>query len=96
MRIDCPCCGPRDVGEFSYLGDGSGTRPSGMEVEPAAMVDYVYSRDNPRGPITELWYHGYGCRSWLAVSRDTRNHEIASVSFARDLPPTGTSGKAAS
>ncbi len=21
MRIDCPCCGVRDVGEFSYLGD---------------------------------------------------------------------------
>ena len=85
MRIDCPCCGLRDVGEFSYLGDAAPTRPSGMDADPAAMFDYVYLRDNPAGALSELWYHGSGCRSWLVVGRDTRTHEIASVAFARDV-----------
>ena len=29
MRIPCPCCGPRDHGEFTYLGDATVSRPSG-------------------------------------------------------------------
>ena len=84
MRIDCPCCGLRESGEFSYLGDASLHRPDGMAASPAAMLDYVYLRDNPAGPHRELWYHGAGCRSWLVVTRDTRNHEVADVVFARD------------
>ena len=84
MRIECPCCGLRDVSEFSYLGDASLDRPDGMESSPAAMLDYVYLRDNPAGLHRELWYHGTGCRSWLVVTRDTRNHDIADVVFARD------------
>jgi sarcosine oxidase subunit delta len=77
MRIPCPHCGPRDVREFSYLGDAAPTRP-----DPAAadalerFTEYVYLRDNPAGPLRELWYHGAGCQAWLAVTRDTRTHEI--------------------
>jgi sarcosine oxidase subunit delta len=41
-----------------------------------AWVDYVYFRDNPAGPLDELWFHGAGCRSWLHVLRDTRTHDI--------------------
>src|SRR5690348_859280 len=48
----------------------------------AAWVDYVYLRDNPCGPLDELWYHAAGCRSWFHVLRDTRTHEI--------LPPDGS------
>ena len=84
MRIDCPCCGLRDVGEFTLLGDASPVRPeptAGLD----AMTDYVYLRDNPAGPHRELWYHGFGCRTWLVVCRDTRTHEIAEVAFAREV-----------
>ena len=84
MRIDCPCCGLRDNGEFSYYGDASLARPDGMDASPVAMVDYVYLRDNPAGAHRELWYHGAGCRCWLVVSRDTRDHAITAVVFARD------------
>jgi heterotetrameric sarcosine oxidase delta subunit len=88
MRIPCPHCGPRDVREFSYLGDATLRRP-----DPAAadaleqFTDYVYLRDNPAGPHHELWYHGFGCQAWLVVTRDTRNHAI---SAARSLKSDGT------
>ncbi len=52
----------------------------------AAFFDYVYLRDNPAGPLAELWYHRAGCRSWLVVERDTRTHAIASAALAADAP----------
>lgn len=80
MRIQCPYCGSRDLSEFTYLGDAMlADRPSGDD--PVAMHDYVYLRTNPAGAQNELWYHSAGCRSWLDVTRDTRTHEIASVSL---------------
>lgn len=84
MRITCPHCGPRDAQEFSYLGDAAPERPDGMEVPEAAMFYYVYQRDNPAGPLRELWYHGAGCHAWLVVTRDTRTHAIAAVETVRD------------
>jgi heterotetrameric sarcosine oxidase delta subunit len=89
MRIDCPFCGQREVGEFSYLGDAAPKRPSFVaadsNAQPAnedAFFDYVYLRDNPAGEMTEWWYHGGGCRSWLKVARNTLTHEIFSVEAA--------------
>lgn len=88
MRIDCPCCGFRDVGEFSLLGDAAPMRANGMDVSLQTMTDYVYLRDNPAGPYRELWYHAFGCRSWLVVDRDTRTHAISAVAFASDVART--------
>lgn len=70
MRLDCPYCGSRDIAEFTYRGD--------------AAADDPYLRDNPAGPISELWRHARGCRQWLVVRRDTRTHEIFGVVFARE------------
>jgi heterotetrameric sarcosine oxidase delta subunit len=83
MRIPCPHCGLRDVQEFTYLGDAGQKRPHGMESSEAAMVDYVYVRDNPRGVHDELWYHGAGCQAWLIVRRNTLTHAIESAAPAK-------------
>ncbi len=87
MRIKCPCCGERDAHEFTYRGAAGLKRPDpeapGAE---AAFVDYVYLRDNPAGPLAELWYHRAGCRSWLIVERDTRTHAIARTALAAVAP----------
>jgi sarcosine oxidase subunit delta len=48
------------------------------------FFEAVYLRNNPAGPHEELWYHGFGCRGWLRVARDTRTHEIFGVSFAEE------------
>ena len=80
MRITCPFCGDRDLHEFAYLGDARPRRPEPDSPDAATrFFDYVYLRDNPAGPIEELWYHATGCRSWLAVGRDTRTHAISAV-----------------
>ena len=91
MRIDCPYCGARDQGEFSYLGDASPERPRDppeVALDEAAMARwtaYVYQRDNPAGPHRELWQHVAGCRAWLVVTRDTVTHEILGVESAQAL-----------
>ena len=82
MRIHCPHCGPRGHDEFVHQGDAAPRRPQ-ADAPDAAFHDYVYLRDNPAGPYRELWFHAAGCHSWLVVERDTRTHEIRSVTFAR-------------
>jgi len=84
MRIQCPYCGERDLTEFAYLGDATRMRPEPAAPDaPEQFFAAVYLRDNPAGPHNELWYHASGCRSWLAVTRDTRTHEISAVRFAK-------------
>jgi heterotetrameric sarcosine oxidase delta subunit len=80
MRIQCPFCGERDASEFTYLGDATVRRPSA----PEKFFEAVYLRDNPAGRHEELWYHGFGCRSWLRVTRDTRTHEIFTVQMCNE------------
>ena len=88
MRIDCPFCGRRDQGEFTYRGDATVVRPT-ANAAMDAFYDYVYLRDNPAGLHRELWYHGLGCRAFLEVTRDVRTHAIDAVKAA-----TGASGGA--
>ena len=88
MRIPCPYCGERDVSEFSYRGDAAFRRPDPDAADaPARFFEAVYLRDNPAGRHEELWYHAFGCHSWLRVIRDTRTHEIFSVTFAKVSAP---------
>ncbi len=82
MRIPCPYCGERDAEEFSIQGEVAGPRPQNDSLED--FNAYVHFRDNPLGPTREYWYHAAGCRRWLIVSRDTRDHTILGVRFAGD------------
>ena len=83
MRINCPFCGERDASEFVYGGDAHFQRPDAGAADADSLFhDAVYLRDNPAGPHRELWYHAFGCRGWLQVTRDTRTHEIFQASWA--------------
>ena len=77
LRIPCPYCGLRDQTEFHYGGEASVTRPAAPEaVGDAAWADYLFYRDNVKGPHRERWVHSFGCRQWFIVERDTLTHEI--------------------
>lgn len=80
LLIACPHCGPRNHREFAYGGDANSRRPpeSGGEQD---WFEFVYMRDNPRGPHRELWQHVQGCRAWIVVTRDTATHEIGDTSL---------------
>ena len=80
MIINHPILGPRDAQEFVYLGDANlMNRPDGMTAGIEVFHDYLYNRDNRRGPLREQWWHVHGCRRWLVVERDTQTNEILSV-----------------
>jgi len=86
LHIPCPVCGERPETEFGFGGDATVVHPGpGASVEDYA--DYLYLRDNPRGPHRELWIHRHGCRRWLVVERDTLTHEIAGAELAADRAP---------
>lgn len=88
FRIDCPICGTRDHTEFAYGGDATVVRPAMDETDPDVWFDFVFLRDNPRGPHAEYWHHVQGCRQWLVVERDTLTHAMGKVALARDAKGT--------
>lgn len=88
LLITCPFCGPRNHTEFRYGSDANLLRPA-EEAAESDWFDYVYMRDNPRGPHEEYWQHALGCRSWIRVRRDTVTHDITEVSFASGLIAQG-------
>ena len=55
---------------------GAASTPNPAQVSREEWLDYVYLRDNPRGPHLEWWYHAAGCRRWFKVHRDTLTHEV--------------------
>ena len=87
MLIPHPLLGPRDVGEFSYMGDASLLeRPDGTAPDAATRFhDHLFLRANPAGSHHELWFHEHGDRSWLVITRDTLTHEITGAELARDV-----------
>ncbi|NQW10573.1 MAG: sarcosine oxidase subunit delta [Alphaproteobacteria bacterium] len=90
IRIPCPHCGPRDHAEFSYAGDATKIRPADPDAATAAdWHDYVYFRDNPRGPHMEYWHHTQGCRAYVKVLRDTSTHEVLAAGMPGDTLEAG-------
>ena len=72
LRIPCPRCGSRPSEEFTYGGE---LRPLEAD-DPAAEFARIYLRENAAGPRPERWFHSYGCRRWLTVTRDTRTNRV--------------------
>jgi len=80
LRISCPWCGERDQTEFSYGGQARRARPAHPEqLDDLQWAEYLFYRDNPRGPHRERWVHSWGCHQWFTVVRDTLTHEILQV-----------------
>ena len=77
LLIRCPWCGPRDEIEFRYGGQAEIAYPA----DPGALsdpewADFLFMRDNTRGPFRERWCHVHGCRRWFKAVRDTSTHRF--------------------
>jgi sarcosine oxidase, subunit delta len=78
--IECPWCGPREEVEFHYGGQAHVSYPE----DPASLSDeewaeYLFVRDNTRGPFAERWVHATGCRRWFNAIRDTVSYHFERV-----------------
>lgn len=80
MRITCPHCGPRDRREFTWSGAHL-PRPA-RDAAPEDWHAYVHLRDNPAGPVRELWYHD-PCGAFIVADRDTVTHAVHATTLAR-------------
>jgi heterotetrameric sarcosine oxidase delta subunit len=72
IKIPCPHCGPRAYTEFTFGGE---LRPTEA---PDVDADFrrVYLRDNVPGDQEERWFHAFGCRRWLTLTRNTLTNRI--------------------
>ena len=85
IRINCPYCGLRGHEEFNYIGDATKQRPaSPADATAAEWHDFVYIRDNLRGPHQEIWQHIQGCRAFVRVLRNTLTHEVLATGLPQD------------
>ena len=88
LLIRCPWCGPRDEIEFRYGGQAHVTYPADPEsLSDEAWANYLFLRDNPRGPFRERWMHVAGCRRWFNAVRDTGTHAFLATYRYGEEPP---------
>lgn len=80
LLIPCIHCGPRDETEFHYGGEAGVPYPEHPDqLTDAEWAQFLFYRDNPKGPFEERWLHRIGCRQWFNVVRDTSTYEILDV-----------------
>lgn len=93
MLIPCPYCGPRNEDEFHYGGQAHVAYPD----DPAATDDqswaeFLFYRDNVKGPFAERWMHAAGCRRWFNTVRDTVTYEFLAVYRVGEQRPEPVEG----
>lgn len=77
LVIPCPYCGPRDQDEFVYGGEAHRARPAEPQaLSDAEWADFVFMRDNAKGPHRERWCHAAGCGRWFNVIRSTASDRV--------------------
>ncbi len=87
LLVPCPYCGPRSEGEFTY---GGARRPlPPLDADISIWRDVLYTENNPRDRLVELWHHTSGCEIWVEITRDTTSHRILSTRVPQ--PEAGTS-----
>jgi sarcosine oxidase subunit delta len=91
LLIRCPYCGPRPEIEFSYGGQAHIARPARpAELSDQQWAEYLYIRDNPRGPHAERWRHSHGCGRFFNALRDTVTDRIDATYRIGEAPPAGS------
>lgn len=88
FEIQCPWCGLRDEREFTYGGESHINRPD-PSVSDVVWGDYLYNRDNLKGPYRERWRHTAGCGQWFNALRHTVTHDIKAIYKMGEQAPDG-------
>jgi sarcosine oxidase subunit delta len=88
LLIQCPYCGERPEVEFVYGGQAHIARPQhSAEFSDQQWTDFLYRRDNTRGPHAERWRHTHGCGRFFNALRDTTtDHFLATYKLGKTPP----------
>ncbi|MBT0767380.1 sarcosine oxidase subunit delta [Kineosporia sp. J2-2] len=90
LLIRCPWCGDREETEFGYGGQAHvAYPPSAEQLSDDEWAQYLFFRDNPKGPFAERWVHAAGCRRWFNAVRHTVSNEFISVYRPGEKPAGG-------
>ena len=80
LLITCPWCGDREETEFGYGGQAHVAYPAQPEnLTDEEWAQYLFFRENPKGPFAERWVHSAGCRRWFNAVRDTVSNEFLRI-----------------
>jgi sarcosine oxidase subunit delta len=92
LLIPCPWCGERPEIEFVYGGQAHIARPADAgALSDEEWADFLYMRDNPKGPHAERWRHIHGCGRFFNVVRDTATDTILAA-YLTGQPRPGAPG----
>jgi sarcosine oxidase, subunit delta len=86
ILIECPNCGPRVSGEYSFLGDITEqppTEPHDIE----AWRRYLYFSENSPSWTHERWIHSHGCNAVIEL----RRHRTSNACPEAGVAPTSRS-----
>lgn len=88
LLLTCPHCGvAAEETEFAPGGPAHLKR-HGPGSDDEAFEEYMFLRDNPRGPHLERWRHAYGCGKWFVAARCTVTLRVLGTYPAQtDGPP---------
>lgn len=76
LILRCPYCGvDADETELSPGGEAHLKR-EGPGASDDAFEEYLFLRENPKGPHFERWRHSFGCGKWFHAARDTVTMEV--------------------
>ncbi len=88
LLIQCPYCGERPEAEFVYGGQAHIARPQpSAELSDQQWTDFLYRRDNTRGPHAERWRHTHGCGRFFNALRDTTTDHFLATYRLDETPP---------
>jgi sarcosine oxidase, subunit delta len=91
LLIKCPICGVEgDETDFHYGGEAHVKRPASDHpdrISDGEQRDYLFMRNNPRGPHHERWRCDRGCGKWFNAIRDTLTMEFQATYGISEEPP---------
>ncbi len=76
LLLTCPNCGPRNVSEFRFGGEKNTRSQNTATLTNDQLTNYLYMRENKRGPQVEWWYHRAGCGLWFLAERNTDSNQV--------------------
>ncbi|UWQ20514.1 sarcosine oxidase subunit delta [Jannaschia sp. W003] len=88
LLLTCPYCGLAVEETELAPGGEAHLKRHGPESSDDDFEQYLFLRDNPKGPHLERWRHAYGCGKWFLAARDTATMRVFGTYPAQtEAPP---------